>query len=154
MIKGRMAEAKDPSYDRLSALQSALRLAPTKERSRGRASLKAAVLKLLPDLLACRAKGYSSADLAAFMRDNGFAIAPTTLQKYLADACAPSRKRRKKRAAKATSGSKKTKRDSPSSTVDAAKPPSARRALLTTKPPARNGGTARDVLGHRFDYDV
>ena len=41
----------------VSALRSALRSAPRKKGTRSRSPLKAAVVQLLPDLLAFRAKG-------------------------------------------------------------------------------------------------
>ena len=147
------AEASNPPTDKVSALRSALRSAPPRKRARSRSLLKAAVAQLLPDLLAFRAKGYTSAELAEIMRENGFTIAAATLNKYINEARAQTTHRRKNKAVIATEA-KATTVNSGSRTADAttkmATPPS----LLSTKPLAQNRRAAKDVLGHRFDYDV
>ena len=95
-------EASEPPTDKVSALRSALRSAPPRENARSRSPLKAAVVQLLPDLLAFRAKGYTSAELAEIMRENGFTIAAATLTKYINEARAQTTHRRKNKAVVAT----------------------------------------------------
>ena len=92
-------EASLATSDKVSALRSALRSAPPKKGARSRSPLKAAVAQLLPDLLAFRAKGYTSAELAEIMRSNGFVIAARTLNKYINEARARPANRRKKKIA-------------------------------------------------------
>jgi hypothetical protein len=149
----KQVEASGPLIDNVSALRSALRSAPPRKSARSRSPLKAAVAQLLPDLLAFRAKGYTSAELAEIMRENGFTIAAATLSKYINEARAQTTKRRKNKAVVAREA-KATAVNSGSRAADAparmATPPS----LLSTKPVAQNRRAAKDVLGHRFDYDV
>jgi hypothetical protein len=149
----KQVEASGPPIDNVSALRSALRSAPPRKSARSRSPLKAAVAQLLPDLLAFRAKGYTSAELAEIMRENGFTIAAATLSKYINEARAQTTKRRKNKAVVAREA-KATTADSGLRAADAptkmATPPS----LLSTKPLAQNRRAAKDVLGHRFDYDV
>jgi hypothetical protein len=146
-------EASRPLTDKVSALRSALRSAPPRKRIRSCSPLKAAVAQLLPDLLAFRTKGYTSAELAEIMRENGFTIAAATLNKYINEARARTTNRRKNKAVVSTH-SEANVADFVSRAADAttkmATPPS----LLSTKPVAQNRRTAKDVLGHRFDYDV
>ncbi len=146
-------EASRPLTDKVSALRSALRSAPPRKSMRFHSPLKAAVTQLLPDLLAFRAKGYTSVELAEIMRENGFTIAAATLTKYINEARARTTNRRKNKAVVSTH-SEANVADFVSRAADAttkmATPPS----LLSTKPLAQNRRTAKDVLGHRFDYDV
>ncbi|PPD10216.1 MAG: hypothetical protein CTY36_00545 [Methylocystis sp.] len=148
-------EASLATSDKVSALRSALRSAPPKKGARSRSPLKAAVAQLLPDLLAFRAKGYTSAELAEIMRGNGFVIAARTLNKYISEARArPASRRKKKMASVAAAESKTTTVKSGSRTADAARTMATPPSLLATKPPAQARKAARDVLGHRFDDDV
>jgi hypothetical protein len=174
VMKGKTVRAKRASTDkisvRVSALRSVLRSAPPKDQSRSRSPLRAAVLQLLPDLLAFRAKGYSDAELADVMQDNGFFIAASTLKTYIGEARAGAAKVGKRPPAKAgkktTAKTRKKKtasagaRSAPITVKSGSRgrntqkktptPPS----LLATKPLMQNGRTAKDVLGHRFDDDV
>ena len=153
-------EAETTSDDRVSALRSALRSAPRKKAARSRSPLKAAVAQLLPDLLAFRAKGYNSAELAQIMRDNGFNIAAATLNKYINEARGGSTKKPKKKAVIKRSRAI----PAPRSSASAAKPSSGAiepaetitipPSLLATKPLAQKKRAAREVLGHRFDDDL
>ncbi len=101
-------EASLATSDKMSALRSALRSAPRKKGARSRSPLKAAVAQLLPDLLAFRAKGYTSAELAEIMRSNGFVIAAGTLNKYINEARASPVNRRKKKMASVAAAESKT----------------------------------------------
>jgi hypothetical protein len=147
------AEASDPPTDKVSALRSALRSAPPRKRARSRSLLKTAVAQLLPDLLAFRAKGYTSAELAEIMRENGFTIAAATLVKYINEARAQTTHRRKNKAVIDTEAKAGTVK-SASRTADATAKMATAPSLLSTKPLAQNRRIAKDVLGHRFDYDV
>jgi len=148
-------EASLATSDKVSALRSALRSAPTKKGAGSRSPLKAAVAQLLPDLLAFRAKGYTSVELAEIMRSNGFVIAAATLNKYINEARARPANRRKKKIASVAAKSKTTTlRNSGSRTADAPRTMATPPSLLATKPPAQARRTAKDVLGHRFDDDV
>jgi len=140
--------------DRVSALRSALRSAPPKKGARSPSPLKAAVAQLLPDLLAFRAKGYTSAELSEIMRRNGFVIAARTLNKYINEARARPANRRKKKMASVAAKSKTTTVKSGSRTADVARTMATAPLLLATKPPAQARKAAKDVLGHRFDDDV
>ena len=155
-MKTKPAVANKPPDDRVSALRSALRSAPRKVGGRSRSPLRAAVAQLLPDLLAFRAKGYSDAELASVMRDNGFVIAASTLRKYLNEARGRSGKARKKKesVAPARTLSKAITVESGSRTVDVARTVATLPSLFATKPLAQNRRAAKDVLGHRFDDDV
>jgi len=156
-MKGEAAGAKRLSDDKVSALRSALRSAPRKVGGRSRSPLRAAVAQLLPDLLAFRAKGYSDAELAGVMRDNGFVIAARTLRKYINEARGRSRKARKRKAEEVVPvriSSKAITVESGSRTVDDARTVAALPPLLATKPLAQIRRAAKDVLGHRFDDDV
>jgi hypothetical protein len=148
------AQAEATTDHNVAALRSALRSAPRKKGARSRSPLKAAVAQLLPDLLAFRAKGYNGAELAKIMRDNGFIIAATTLNKYINEARTVAGGKRKKKAATKTPALKVTTGKSATIADKAAEkivvPPS----LLATKPLAQNKRTAKDVLGHRFDDDI
>lgn len=147
------AQAKSPLDDKVSALRSALRSAPPKRRGPAHGSLKAAVMQLLPDLLAFRAKGYSDAELADIMRDNGFRIAASTLKKYIGSARTESGKARKKKPAPVKSKAriyKPNPANGPEGERSAGRP-----SLPAPKPSAPNRkAVAKDVLGHRFDEDV
>ena len=99
-MKSKSGGANKPPDEKVSALRLALRSAPRKVGGRSRSPLQVAVAQLLPDLLAFRAKGYSDAELAGVMRDNGFVIAASTLRKYLNEARGRSGKARKKKAEK------------------------------------------------------
>lgn len=147
-------EASPAISDKVSALRSALRSAPRKKGARSRGPLKAAVAQLLPDLLAFRAKGYTSVELVEIMRSNGFVIAARTLNKYINDARARSASRRKKKMSPVAAKSKTTTVKSGSRTADAARTMAAPPSLLATKPLAQARRAAKDVLGHRFDDDV
>jgi len=147
-------EASLATSDKVSALRSALRSAPTKKGAGSRSPLKAAVAQLLPDLLAFRAKGYTSVELAEIMRSNGFVIAARTLNKYINETRARPANRRKKQMPPAAAKSKATTAKSGSSTADAPRTMATPPSLLATKPPAQARRTAKDVLGHRFDDDV
>ena len=140
--------------DKVSALRSALRSAPPKKGARSRSPLKAAVAQLLPDLLAFRAKGYTSVELAEIMRSTGFVIAPGTFNKYINEARARPANRHKKKIASVAAKSKTTTVKSGSRTADAARTMATPPSLLATKPPAQARKAAKDVLGHRFDDDV
>jgi hypothetical protein len=153
-MKGNAAEANKAPTDRVSALRSALRSAPAKKEGCSRSPLKAAVMQLLPDLLAFRAKGYNGAELAEMMRNNGFIIAAGTLNKYINEARARSGKAHKTKAAPVGSGSKAMAVKSGSRTADAARTMATPPSLLATKPLAQIRRSAKDVLGHRFDDDV
>lgn len=155
-MKGKAAEANNSSDNKVSALRLALRSAPKKAGGRSRSPLRAAVAQLLPDLLAYRAKGYSGAELAEIMRNNGLIIAAGTLNKYISEARGRSGKRKKKakKAAPAGTLSKAITVESGSRTVDAARMVAMPPSLLATKPLAQNRRGAKDVLGHRFDDDV
>jgi len=156
-MKGGETGAKKLSADKVSALRSALRSAPRKAAGRSRSPLRAAVAELLSDLLAFRAKGYSDAELAGVMRDNGFVIAASTLRKYLNEARGRSgraRKMKAERVAPAESLSKATTVGSGARTVDDASTVATLRPLLATKPLPQIRKAAKDVLGHRFDDDV
>ena len=146
-------EANAASPDKVSTLRSALRSAPRKKGARSRSPLKAAVVQLLPDLLAFRAKGYTGAELAEIMRNNGFIIAAGTLNRYINEARGRSGARKNK-AAPAAAESKATKVKSGSRTADAARTMATPLSLLATKPPPQSRRAAKDVLGHRFDDDV
>jgi hypothetical protein len=166
VMKGKAVKAKRASTDKISAkvsaLRSVLRSAPPKKGGRSRSPLKSAVLQLLPDLLAFRAKGYSDADLADVMQDNGFVIAASTLKKYLREARAgsgktrksPSAKTRKKKTTPIQTRSAPIAVKSRSRTTNAVKKMATPPSLLATKPLAQNRRAAKDVLGHRFDDDV
>lgn len=147
-------EASLATSDKVSALRSALRSAPAKKGARSRSPLKAAVAQLLPDLIAFRAKGYTSVELAEIMRSNGFVIAARTLNKYINEARARPANRRKKKIASVAANSKTTTVKSGSRTADAARTMATPPSLLATKPPAQARRAAKDVLGHRFDDDV
>jgi hypothetical protein len=147
-------EASLATSDKVSALRSALRSAPRKKGARSRSPLKAAVAQLLPDLLAFRAKGYTSVELAEIMRSNGFVIAARTLNKYINEARARPANRRKKKIAPVAAAEPKTTVKSGSRTADAAKTMATPPSLLATKPPAQARRAAKDILGHRFDDDV
>ncbi|MBM3578996.1 MAG: hypothetical protein FJX40_15470 [Alphaproteobacteria bacterium] len=147
-------EASLATSDNVSALRSALRSAPPKKCARSRSPLKAAVAQLLPDLLAFRAKGYTSVELAEIMRSNGFVIAARTLNKYINEARARPANRRKKKIAPVAAAESKTTVKSGSRTADAAKTMATPPSLLATKPPAQARRAAKDILGHRFDDDV
>jgi len=156
-MKSKSGGANKPPDEKVSALRLALRSAPRKVGGRSRSPLRVAVAQLLPDLLAFRAKGYSDAELAGVMRDNGFVIAASTLRKYLNEARGRSGKARKKKAEKVAPASALSKAitvESGSRTVDAARTVATLPSLLATRPLAQNRSTARDVLGHRFDDDV
>jgi hypothetical protein len=156
-MKGEAAKANKPPDDKVSALRLALRSAPRKAGGRSRSPLRAAVAQLLPDLLAFRAKGYSDAELAGVMRDNGFVIAASTLRKYINEARGRSGKARKRKAEKvapARTSSKAITVESGSRTVDDARTVATLPSLLATKPLAQIRRAAKDVLGHRFDDDV
>jgi hypothetical protein len=150
-MKGAESEAAD--Y-KVSALRSALRSAPPKNGARSRSPLKAAVAQLLPDLLALRAKGYNSAELAELMHDNGFTIAAATLNKYINEARSRTGSRRRKRKMNTTQSASSTAAKPDSRASNAVKkivvPPS----LLATKPLSPSKRTAKDVLGHRFDDEL
>ncbi len=147
-------EASLATSDKVSALRSALRSAPLKKGARSRSPLKAAVAQLLPDLLAFRAKGYTSVELAEIMRSNGFVIAARTLNKYINEARARPESRRKGKISSVAAKSKTTTVKSGSRTADAAKTMATPPSLLATKPPAQARRAAKDILGHRFDDDV
>lgn len=153
-MKGNAGEANKAPTDRVSALRSALRSAPAKKEGRSRSPLKVAVMQLLPDLLAFRAKGYNGAELAEMMRNNGFIIAACTLNKYIHEARARSGKARKTKTAPVGSASKAMAVKSGSRTADAARTMATPPLLLATKPLAQIRRSAKDVLGHRFDDDV
>ncbi|MEK8095405.1 hypothetical protein WOC76_23380 [Methylocystis sp. IM3] len=152
-MRNKTVEANGPPLDKVSALRSALRSAPPRKSMRSRSPLKAAVAQLLPDLLAFRAKGYTSAELAEIMRENGFTIAAATLAKYINEARARTTNRRKNKTVVATEA-KATAVNSGSGAADATTKIAAPPSLLSTKPLAQNRKAAKDVLGHRFDYDV
>jgi hypothetical protein len=147
-------EASPATSDKVSALRSALRSAPPKKGARSRSPLKAAVAQLLPDLLAFRAKGYTSVELAEIMRRNGFVIAARTLNKYINEARARPANRRKKKIACVAAKSKTTAVKPSSRAADAARTMATPPSLLATKPPTQARKAAKDVLGHRFDDDV
>jgi arginine repressor len=109
---------------------------------------------LLPDLLAFRAKGYTSTELADIMRENGFTIAAATLVKYIKEARALTTRRRKKNKTVVATETKAITVKSGSRTTDATAKMVTSPSLLSTKPLAQNRRAAKDVLGHRFDYDV
>jgi len=156
-MKGKAAGAENLSDDKVSALRSALRSAPRKAAGRSRSPLRAAVAQLLRDLLAFRTKGYSDAELAGVMRENGFVIAASTLKKYINEARGRSPKTRKGKAEKlapARTSSKPITVESGSGTVDVARTVAALPSLYAAKPLAQNRKAAKDVLGHRFDDDV
>jgi hypothetical protein len=149
----KMVEASKAPTDKVSAVRSALRSAPPRKGVRSRSPLKAAVAQLLPDLLAFRAKGYTSAELAEIMRENGFTIAAATLNNYINEVRARTLHRSKKKAVAATEA-KTTTVNSGSRKADAATKMATPPSLLSTKPLAQARRAAKDVLGHRFDYDV
>jgi hypothetical protein len=140
-----------PLDDRVSALRSALRSAPRKRDAPSRSALKAAIVAVLPDLLAFRAKGYSDEELASVMRDYGFPIAASTLGKYVGEARARSKPRKKKAVAQSSAP--------PVRAPHAERAPPSARTPPAAKVGARNAKTAavksaKDVLGHLFDEDV
>jgi len=147
-------DANTASTDKVSALRSALRSAPRKKAAHARSPLKAAVAQLLSDLLAFRAKGYTGVELAEIMRDNGFAIAAGTLNRYINEARGRSGKARKKKAAPAVGDQEPTKVTAGPRKADAARTMATPPSLLATKPLAQTRKAAKDVLGHRFDDDV
>jgi hypothetical protein len=125
-----------------------------KKGARSRSPLKVAVALLLPDLLAFRAKGYTSVELAEIMRSNGFVIAVRTLNKYISEARARPTNQRKQKMAPASAKSKTTTVELGSRTADAARTMATPPSLLARKPRAQARKTAKEVLGHRFDDDV
>jgi hypothetical protein len=153
-MKMKPAESSVAPPNKVAALRSALRSAPPKKGIHSRSPLKAAVTQLLPDLLAFRAKGYTGAELAEIMRNNGFVIAVTTLNKYINEARFSSPSRPKKKLKTIAAESKMTAVKPLSRTADGARTMAAPPSLTATKPLAQNPRVARDVLGHQFDYDV
>lgn len=148
------APAATTTEHKVSSLRTVLRSAPRKKSARSRSPLKAAVAKLLPDLLAFRAKGYSGAELAEIMRDNGFVISVGTLNKYVAEARTRSGNKRKKKTVTTALRAKTTAAESEARSSDAAKTIVVHPSLLATKTSTQNRRTAKDVLGHRFDDDL
>lgn len=150
-MKTKPAEASAAPIDKVATLRSALRSAPPKKGVHSRSPLKAAVAQLLPDLLAFRAKGYSGAELAEIMRDNGLVIAVATLNRYMNEASATRRKGK----AQGIAAEPETKPlKAPSKKVDGASTMAGPPPISTTKTLQKNRRGVKEILGHQFDYDV
>lgn len=151
-VKGEAAPPKKPPEDKVLALRSALRAAPKKRARRSRSPLKAAVVQLLPDLLAFRSKGYSGVELAEIMGEHGFVITARTLTKYIAELRSDRTRKKKTASVKAepktaTATSRLQKPDEESAIAQ-------RPSFFVAKPLAPTRRSAKEVLGHRFDDDV